>query len=57
MLPVELHFAHDWDINGLPRPADAKASADIEKALSTLSAEYGTKIVRLEDGILEAKAR
>ena len=57
MLPVELHYAHDWDINGLPRPADAKASADIEKALATLSAEYGTKIVRLENGILEAKAR
>ena len=55
MLPIELHFAHDWSLNGLPRPADAKASADIEKVLADLSAEYGTKIVRLEGGILEAR--
>ena len=57
MLPIELHFNHDWSINGLPRPASAKDSADIEKALATLSAEYGTKIVRLENGVLEAKAK
>lgn len=57
MMPVELHYAHDWSVNGLPRPADAKASADIEKALSALSAEYGTSIVRLDDGILEAKGK
>ena len=56
MLPVELHFGHDWSVNGLPRPADAQASADIEKVLSDLSAEFGTKIVRLEGGILEARA-
>ena len=56
MFPIELHFAHDWSLNGLPRPADAKASADIEKVLACLSAEYGTKIVRLADGNLEAKA-
>ncbi len=57
MFPIELHFAHDWSVNGLPRPADARASADIEKVLSELSAEYGTKIVRLAGGILEAKAK
>lgn len=57
MFPIELHFNHDWSINGLPRPADPKASADIEKALSRLSAEYGTKIVRLESGMLEARAK
>ncbi len=57
MLPIELHYKHDWSINGLPRPADAKASADIEKVLVTLSAEYGTEIVRLENGVLEAKPR
>ena len=56
MLPVELHFAHDWSVNGLPRPADDKDSADIERQLARLSAEFGTKIVRLEDGILEARA-
>ena len=57
MLPIELHYNHDWSINGLPRPANAKDSADIEKALATLSAEYGTQIVRLENGVLEAKAK
>ena len=57
MLPIELHFAHDWSVNGLPRPADAQASADIEKVLATLSAEYGTEIVRLPGGILEARAK
>ena len=57
MMPIELHFAHDWSVNGLPRPADAKASADIEKALATLSAEYGTEIVRLPGGILEARVK
>jgi len=56
MFPIELHFAHDWSVNGLPRPADAKASVDIEEVLARLSAEYGTKIVRLADGSLEAKA-
>ena len=57
MLPIELHFGHDWSVNGLPRPADAQASADIEKVLSDLSAEFGTKIVRLEGGILEARPK
>ena len=57
MMPIELHYAHDWSVNGLPRPADAKASADIEKVLSALSAEYGTSIVRLGGGILEARGR
>ena len=57
MLPIELHFAHDWSVNGLPRPADAKDSADIEKQLATLSAEFGTEIVRLPGGILEARAK
>jgi poly-gamma-glutamate synthesis protein (capsule biosynthesis protein) len=57
MMPIELHFAHDWSVNGLPRPADEKASADIEKALARLSAEFGTEIVRLPGGILEARPR
>ena len=57
MMPIELHFAHDWSVNGLPRPADAKDSADIEKVLATLSAEYGTEIVRLPGGILEARPK
>ena len=57
MFPIELHFAHDWSVNGLPRPADAKASADIEKVLAGLSAEYGTEIARLADGTLEARCR
>ena len=57
MMPIELHFAHDWLVNGLPRPADAKASADIEKVLSDLSAGFGTEIVRLADGNLEARAK
>ena len=57
MLPIELHFAQDWSVNGLPRPADEQASADIEKQLAKLSAEYGTEIVRLPGGILEARRR
>ena len=57
MMPLELHFAHDWSVNGLPRPADAQASADIEKQLAKLSDEYGTDIVRLPNGILEARPR
>jgi len=57
MLPVELHFAQDWSVNGLPRPADAKAAADIEKQLATLSAAFGTEIVRLPGGILEARPK
>lgn len=57
MLPIELHFAQDWSVNGLPRPADAKASADIERQLAKLSAAYGTEIVRLPGGILEARPR
>ena len=57
MFPIELHFAQDWSVNGLPRPASAKDAADIEKQLATLSAEYGTEIVRLPGGILEARAK
>ena len=57
MLPIELHFAQDWSVNGLPRPADEQASADIEKQLARLSAEYGTEIVRLPGGILAARRR
>ena len=54
MLPIELHFGQDWSVNGLPRPAPAKDAADIEAVLARLSSEYGTKIVRLSDGTLEA---
>ena len=56
MLPIELHWKHDWSVNGLPRTADAEASKVIEDTLRRLSAAYGTKIVRRDDGILEACA-
>lgn len=55
LMPIELHFGQDWSVNGLPRPASPQDAADIAKTLSDLSAEYGTEIVRREDGLLEAR--
>jgi len=54
MLPIELHWKHDWSVNGLPRTADAEASGVILAALRRTSAEFGTKISLRADGVLEA---
>ena len=53
LLPIELHWMKDWSVNGLPRTADAEAAGVILAALQRTSAEFGTKIVRRADGILE----
>ena len=55
MLPIELHFAQDWSVNGLPRPAPAKDAADIARNLAALSEPYGTTVVTRPDGSLEAR--
>lgn len=55
MFPVELHFGHDWSVNGLPRSAAERDTADIHAALARLSKEYGTEVVRLPGGLLEAR--
>ena len=56
MLPIELHWKHDWSVNGLPRPADAEAAKTIADTLNRLSAAYGTSVTLREDGIIEARA-
>ena len=56
MLPIELHWKHDWSVNGLPRAADAEASKVIADTLKRLSAPYGTSVALRADGIIEAKA-
>ena len=53
LLPIELHWKRDWDVNGLPRPADAEATGVIVAALKRTSAEFGTKIALRPDGIIE----
>ena len=53
LLPIELHWMKDWSVNGLPRTADAEATGVILAALQRTSAEFGTKIERRADGILE----
>jgi len=55
MLPIELHWRHDWDVNGLPRTADAEATGVIVAALRRTSAEFGTKIELRDDGIVEVR--
>ena len=57
LLPIELGFGLSGLLNGLPRVADAKAAADIEAVLATLSAPYGTAVLRLGDGTLELRPR
>ena len=57
MFPIELHFAKDLSVNGLPRPASNQDADDIQKVLSTLSDVFGTEIVRLPGNILEARPR
>ena len=57
MFPIELHFAKDLSVNGLPRPASDQDTTDIHKVLSTLSDVFGTEIVRLPGNILEARPR
>ncbi|MBR2837895.1 MAG: CapA family protein [Kiritimatiellae bacterium] len=53
MLPIELHWKHDWSVNGLPRAADAEATGVIFEALKRTSAEFGTKFALRGDGIIE----
>ncbi|MBQ3288403.1 MAG: CapA family protein [Kiritimatiellae bacterium] len=53
MLPIELHWMKDWSVNGLPRAADAEAADVIFAALVRTSAEFGTKLVKRDDGIIE----
>lgn len=55
MLPIELNFGADWSVNGLPRPASKRDTADIVKQLKALSAPYGTEIELLPDGTIEAR--
>ena len=55
MMPIELHWMHDWSVNGLPRAADAEATKVIADTLKRLSAPYGTTVVLRDDGILEVK--
>ena len=55
MLPIELHWMHDWSVNGLPRPADAEAAKVISDTLRRLSAAYGTTVILRDDGILEVR--
>jgi len=55
LLPIELHWKHDWDVNGLPRAADAEATGVIVAALQRTSAEFGTKVELRNDGIIEVK--
>lgn len=54
MLPIELHFGMDWSVNGLPRPADAEATATIAATLERLSRPFGTAVSLRADGIIEA---
>jgi poly-gamma-glutamate synthesis protein (capsule biosynthesis protein) len=54
MLPIELHWMQDWDVNGLPRAADAEATGVIIAALRRTSAEFGTAFTLRPDGIIEA---
>ena len=53
LFPIELHWRHDWSVNGLPRAADAEAAEVILAALRRTSAEFGTKFERRDDGIIE----
>ena len=53
MLPIELHWMKDWSVNGLPRAADAEAAGVIFAALVRTSADFGTKLVMRDDGIIE----
>lgn len=55
LLPIELHWKHDWDVNGLPRPADADATAAILAALQRTSGVFGTSVSLRADGILEVR--
>lgn len=57
MLPIELHFAREWSLNGLPRSADAEATKVIADTLARLSAPFGTSVTLREDGILVAAPR
>jgi poly-gamma-glutamate synthesis protein (capsule biosynthesis protein) len=53
MLPIELHWMQDWSVNGLPRAADAEATAVIFETLKRTSAEFGTRLELRGDGIIE----
>ena len=53
MMPIELHWMHDWSVNGLPRAADGEATGVILAALERTSAEFGTKFTLRRDGIIE----
>lgn len=55
LLPIELHWKHDWDVNGLPRSADAEATGVILAALERTSKPYGTAFALRADGIIEIK--
>ena len=54
MLPIELHYGADWSLNGLPRTADAEASAAIATTLKRLSEPFGTRIELGDDGVIAA---
>ena len=48
--PVELGFYHeDKSVKGLPHNANAAITQEVFETLQTLSAEYGTKLVRCGD--------
>ena len=55
LLPIELHWKHPWDVNGLPRPADKEATDVILAALRRTSAEFGTAFELRADGIIEVR--
>lgn len=53
LMPIELHWQFDWDLNGLPRRASAEATSVIYSALKRTSAEFATEFKLREDGIIE----